>query len=195
MTTDGIVRGQYRGYREEQGVAPDSDVETFAAMSLHLDSWRWEGVPFFVRTGKRLAATETEAIVQFKRPPRQVFPEPSAGASNYIRFRLGPDQVAIGIGARAKKPGVELVGEEVELYVCSSSNDEMGAYERLIRDAVLGDPTLFTREDAVLEAWRIVDPLTRTSTPLHAYEAGTWGPKEADFAAPHVQTGRTATTC
>ena len=148
-----------------------------------------------MRTGKKLAETETEAIVEFKNPPRQVFPEPDSGAGNYIRFRLGPDQVAIAIGARAKKPGVELVGEEVELFVCSDGEEEMGAYERLIRDAVLGDPTLFTREDAVLESWRIVDPLNGASTPLHSYEAGSWGPDEAAFAAPRVQAGRVSARC
>lgn len=194
VTADSVVRGQYRGYRDEPGVAPDSDVETFAAMRLYLDSWRWEGVPFFVRTGKKLAAAETEAIVEFKRPPRQVFPEPDFGAGNYIRFRLGPDQVAIAIGARAKKPGLELIGQEVELYVCSEGKDEMGAYERLIRDAALGDPTLFTREDSVLESWRIVDPLNWSSMPLQTYEAGTWGPDEAGFAAPHIAAGRVAGT-
>jgi glucose-6-phosphate 1-dehydrogenase len=195
MTPDGLVRGQYRGYREEPGVAADSNVETFAAMRLHLDSWRWQGVPFYLRTGKKLAETETEAVVEFKHPPRQVFPEPRSGAGNYIRFRLGPDQVAIALGARAKKPGVELVGEDVELFVCGNGKDEMGAYERLIRDAALGDPTLFTREDAVLESWRIVDSLNGASTPLHTYEAGSWGPKAAAFAAPRVQPARVSTTC
>jgi len=195
VTAEGVVRGQYRGYRDEPGVAPASEVETFAAMRLHLDSWRWEGVPFFLRTGKKLAETETEAVVEFKRPPRQVFPEPDDGAGNYIRFRLGPDQVSIAIGARAKKPGVELVGEEVELFVCSDGEDEMGAYERLIRDAVLGDPTLFTREDSVLESWRIVDSLNGVSTPLHSYEAGSWGPDAAAFAAPRVRSGRLSASC
>ncbi|MGB5353647.1 MAG: glucose-6-phosphate dehydrogenase [Woeseia sp.] len=174
-----LVRGQYVGYRDEPGVAATSEVETYAAMRLHLDSWRWEGVPFYIRAGKKLAMTATEAIVEFKRPPRQVFPEPATSNSNYIRFHLGPDRLAIAIGARAKKPGVELVGEEVELFVCSGGEDEMGAYERLIGEAIEGDPTLFTREDAVLEAWRVVDPLTRMKTPLYNYDQSSWGPLEA----------------
>jgi glucose-6-phosphate 1-dehydrogenase len=180
VTGRSLVRGQYRGYRDERGVNPESDVETYAAMQLHLDSWRWAGVPFYVRAGKSLAVTATEAIVEFEHPPHEVFTEPAVDGSNYIRFRLGPDRVAIGIGARAKKPGTELVGEDVELYVCNGAEDEMGAYERLIGDAIAGDPTLFTREDAVLEAWRIIDPLIRMSTPLHGYEPGSRGPAEAD---------------
>jgi glucose-6-phosphate 1-dehydrogenase len=179
VTGHSLIRGQYLGYLDEPGVAPASDVETFAAMELHLDSWRWADVPFFVRAGKSLAATATEAFVEFRNPPRQVFAEASVNGSNYIRFRLGPDRVAIGIGARTKKHGTELVGQDVELYVCNGAEDEMGAYERLISDAIDGDTTLFTREDAVLEAWRIVDPLTRIATPLHGYEAGSWGPLEA----------------
>lgn len=180
VTGRSLVRGQYRGYLAEPGVSANSNVETYAAMELHLDSWRWAGVPFYVRAGKALEATATEAIVEFKQPPRQVFAERAANGSNYIRFRLGPDRVAIAVGARAKKPGPELVGQDVELYVCNSGDDEMGAYERLIGDAIEGDPTLFTREDAVLEAWRIIDPLTRMKTPLHIYEPGSWGPAEAD---------------
>jgi len=195
VSADELVRGQYLGYRDEPGVAADSEVETFSAMRLQLDSPRWAGVPFFVRAGKKLAETETEAVVEFKGPAHQVFPEPDRGAGNYIRFRLGPDQVSIAIGARAKKPGVELIGEEVELFVCSDGEDEMGAYERLIRDAALGDPTLFTREDAVLESWRIVDSLQHTSTPLHPYAAGSWGPEAAAFAAPRVRQGRVAARC
>lgn len=180
VTGRSLVRGQYAGYLDERGVDPNSDVETFAAMELHLDSWRWAGVPFYIRAGKRLAMTATEALVEFQSPPRDVFGETPADGSNYVRFRLGPDRVAIGIGARAKKPGTELVGTDLELYVCNGSEDEMGAYERLIGDAIVGDPTLFTREDSVLEAWRIIDPLMRMSTPLHVYEPGTWGPGEAD---------------
>jgi glucose-6-phosphate 1-dehydrogenase len=180
VTGHSLVRAQYRGYREEPGVDPNSDVETYAAMELHLDSWRWAGVPFYIRAGKCLADTATEAVVEFQHPPRDVFGESVADGSNYIRFRLGPDRVAIGIGARAKKPGTELAGEDVELYVCNSAADETGAYERLIGDAIAGDPTLFTRDDAVLESWRIVDPLMRMSTPLRSYERGSWGPVEAD---------------
>lgn len=190
VTGKSLVRGQYRGYREESGVDPASDVETFAAMELHLDSWRWAGVPFYVRAGKCLAATATEAIVELQHPPRNVFAESVAGSGNHIRFRLGPDRVAIGIGARAKKPGTELVGEDVELYVCNSAGDELGAYERLIGDAISGDPTLFTRDDAVLEAWRILDPLIHMTTPLHIYEGGSWGPSEADLLARHGRIWR-----
>jgi glucose-6-phosphate 1-dehydrogenase len=185
VTGRSLVRGQYRGYLEEAGVSPTSDVETYAAMELHLDSWRWAGVPFYVRAGKCLAATATEALVEFQRPPREAFDEPAIDGSNYVRFRLGPDRVAIGIGARAKKPGPRLVGEDVELYVCNGAEDEMGAYERLIGDAIAGDTTLFTREDAVLEAWRIIDPLVRLSTPLYVYERGSWGPSEADRLTKH----------
>ncbi|MGD8420001.1 MAG: glucose-6-phosphate dehydrogenase [Gammaproteobacteria bacterium] len=183
VTGKSLVRGQYRGYRDEAGVDAASDVETYAAMELHLDSWRWAGVPFYIRAGKRLATTATEALVEFQHPPRNVFGESFTDGRNYVRFRLGPDRVAIGIGARAKKPGTELVGEEVELYVCNGAEDEMGAYERLIGDAIAGDPTLFTRDDAVLEAWRILDPLMRMSTPLHIYEPDSWGPAEADSLA------------
>lgn len=177
-----LVRGQYRGYREEPGVAANSNVETYAAMQLHLDSWRWEGVPIFLRAGKRLSTTATEAWVEFKQPPRQVFAEAVADGCNYIRFRLGPDKVSIAIGARAKKPGTELVGDQVELYVSSGGDDEMGAYERLIGDAIEGDPTLFARADMVLEAWRIVDPLAHLTTPVHPYEPGSRGPDESGIA-------------
>ncbi len=175
-----LVRGQYAGYLEETGVAADSNVETYAALRLHLDSWRWADVPFYLRAGKHLATTATEAVVEFKQPPKQVFAERSLEGSNYLRFRLGPDRVAIAIGARAKKPGLALVGEDVELYVCNGGEEEMGAYERLIGDAIAGDPTLFTREDAVIESWRIIDPLTRMQTPLHRYAQGSWGPEEAN---------------
>jgi glucose-6-phosphate 1-dehydrogenase len=195
VTGKSLVRGQYRGYRDEPGVDPSSDVETYAAMELHLDSWRWAGVPFYVRAGKHLAATATEAVVEFRRPPRDLFAEPVTRGRNYTRFRLGPDRVAIGIGARAKKPGTELVGEDIELYVCNGSEDEMGAYERLIGDAIGGNPTLFTRDDAVLEAWRILDPLIHMSTPLHSYEPGSWGPPEADGLARHGHRWRAPTAC
>lgn len=175
-----LVRGQFRGYREEKGVAPDSEVETFAALQLHLDSWRWQGVPFFIRAGKCLPVTATEVMVILKAPPQQVFDEPVPPQSNYFRFRLGPDKVAIAAGARAKAPGERMAGEEVELYVCNSSPEAREAYERLIGDAMAGDATLFAREDGVEAAWAIVDPIVNHDGPVYRYEPGSWGPREAD---------------
>jgi glucose-6-phosphate 1-dehydrogenase len=175
-----LVRGQYDGYRDEEGVDPNSKVETYAAVRLHLDSWRWAGVPFYLRAGKRLAVTATEVFAVLKRPPQKVFPDAPAGEPNYLRFRLGPDRVSIALGAFAKKPGPEMIGREVELTVCNSGADEMEAYERLIDAALDGDMTLFAREDSVLEEWRIVDAILGTEQPLHSYERGTWGPVEAD---------------
>ncbi|HEX5419124.1 MAG TPA: glucose-6-phosphate dehydrogenase [Gammaproteobacteria bacterium] len=180
VTGRSLVRGQYRGYTREPGVAPDSKVETYAAMQLHLDSWRWEGVPFFIRAGKRLAVAATEVLVRLKRPPRRVFAESGEGPGNYFRFRLGPERVSIAIGAQAKKFGKDQLGEAVELYFCNMDEDEMSAYERLIAAAMDGDPTLFAREDAVLEAWRILDPLFHTTTQVFPYEPGSWGPPEAN---------------
>lgn len=180
LTGRSLVRGQYRGYRSETGVASDSKVETFAAMELHLDSWRWSGVPFCIRAGKRLAQTATEVFVRLKEAPQQIFPVGDIEAPNYFRFRLGPDQVAIAIGALAKKPGAEMAARELELYVCSGGEDEMGAYERLINAALQGDSSLFGREDGVMEAWRIVDPILSSSKQLYPYDQGTWGPGEAD---------------
>lgn len=181
-----LVRGQFRGYRQEPGVAADSDVETFAAMQLHLNSWRWQGVPFFIRTGKNLPVTATEVMVILKVPPQQVFDEPVPPQSNYFRFRLGPDQVAIAAGARTKTPGERMAGEEVELYVCNASPEAREAYERLISDAMAGDATLFAREDSVEAAWRIVDPILHQAGAAYRYEAGSWGPREADrLVAPY----------
>lgn len=180
LTGRSLVRGQVRGYRDEEGVAPDSQAETFASMQLHLDSWRWEGVPFFIRTGKCLPVTATEVIVRLKAPPPVVFTEAGSAHPNYLRFRLGPDQVSIALGARAKVPGEQMTGEEIELFVCRQRGDEMGAYQRLIGDAITGDPTLFARQDAVEEGWRIVDPVLSMETPVYEYDPGTWGPKESD---------------
>jgi glucose-6-phosphate 1-dehydrogenase len=180
LSDEGVVRGQYAGYREEPGVAPDSNVETYAGLRFCVDSWRWADVPFYVRAGKQLATTATEVFVKLKRPPQQVFAERSAEDADYFRFRLGPDRVAIAIGALAKKPGVEMVGRFVELFVCNSGADEVGGYERLIGAAMVGDTALFAREDGVLEAWRIVDPVLRSQAPAHRYERGSWGPQEAD---------------
>jgi glucose-6-phosphate 1-dehydrogenase len=177
---DTVVRGQYSGYREQDGVARDSRVETYAALKLDLDSWRWAGVPFYLRAGKMLAATTTEVYAQLKRPPQRVFGDHGAGPPNYLRFRLGPDRVAIAIGALAKKPGVEMRGREVELYVCNSGEDEMSAYERLIDAALHGDTALFARDDSVLEQWRIVDPILAARGEPTTYLPGSWGPLEAD---------------
>ncbi len=180
FTTQSMVRGQYKGYRGDLGVAPDSDVETYAAMELHLNSWRWQGVPFFIRTGKSLPVTATEVMVILKAPPQQVFDEPVPPQSNYFRFRLGPNQVAIAVGARTKSPGERMAGEEVELYVCNATSEAKEAYERLIGDAMGGDATLFAREDSVEAAWAICDPILDKSGPAYRYEPGSWGPREAD---------------
>ncbi len=181
LAGEDLVRGQYDGYRAENGVAPASQVETFVALRLHLDSWRWAGVPIFIRAGKRLATTATEVLVQLKRPPQQVFGE--AAAANYFRFRLGPDRVAIAIGANTKRAGAAMAGEPVELYVCNDRGPQMSAYERLIGDALKGDPTLFAREDGVEAAWRIVDPVLNLPLAVHPYAPGSWGPHEADAMA------------
>jgi glucose-6-phosphate 1-dehydrogenase len=177
-----LVRGQFHGYRDEPGVAPKSQVETFAALQLFIDSWRWEGVPFLVRAGKCLPVTATEVLVRLKRPPlRHVAP----GLANHVRLRLGPE-VVIAVGARVKKPGEAYVTEPTELSVLRQpGSDELGPYERLLGDAMEGDPVLFAREDAVERAWEIVDPILKAETPLHMYEPGTWGPQEAErLAAP-----------
>lgn len=180
LSAENVVRGQYRHYREEEGVAHDSSVETFAALRLHIDSWRWAGVPFYIRTGKHLPVTTTEVLVDFQRPPHMVFPEPVPSNTNYVRFRLGPE-VGIAIGARAKRPGDVMAGEGVELVVKNQRPDEMGAYERLIGDALRGDSNLFAREDGVQAAWRIVEPILGDVTPIYEYERGTFGPAEANY--------------
>lgn len=185
LTGHSLVRGQYAGYRDEAGVAADSQVETYAAMQVHVDSWRWQGVPFFIRAGKALPVTATEVFVTLHRPPQQVFPG-AVPQANYLRFRLGPKQVAIALGAQVKRHGTENVGDEVELFACNTQDDEMEAYERLLGDALKGDTALFGREDAVDAAWRIVDPILASTTPVHAYAPGSWGPTEADaMVAPY----------
>jgi len=180
LTEGDVIRGQYRGYRDEEGVAHGSSVETYAALRLSLESWRWAGVPFYLRAGKCLAATMTEVFAKLKHPPRQIFGGQSVAAPNYLRFRLGPDRVAIALGALAKKPGAEMTGREVELDVCDAGEDEMSAYERLIDAALHGDTALFAREDGVLEQWRIVDPILSPARDIKRYEPGSWGPAEAD---------------
>jgi glucose-6-phosphate 1-dehydrogenase len=172
-----LVRGQYRGYRREEGVAPASQVETFATVRLTMDSWRWEGVPFFIRAGKCLPVTTTEVLVHLKRPPLTML---ASGHGNYVRFRLGPE-VTIAVGAQVKRPGESMLGEETELsFVDKPEGDEMDAYERLLGDAMEGDQALFARQDAVEASWAIVDPILGNQTPLFEYDPGTWGPAEAE---------------
>jgi glucose-6-phosphate 1-dehydrogenase len=171
-----LVRGQFKGYRKERGVASDSEVETFAALRLQIDSWRWDGVPFFIRAGKCLPVTATEVIVELKRPPMTKL---APGKGNYLRLRLSPE-VTIALGARVKKPGEAMIGEPTELsLVHRATADEMTAYERLLGDAIAGDATLFAREDAVEAAWALVEPVLGNVTPVYEYEPGTWGPAEA----------------
>jgi glucose-6-phosphate 1-dehydrogenase len=174
-----VVRGQFRGYRREPGVAADSQVETFAALRFHIDNERWNGVPVYVRVGKCLPVTVTEVMVRLKRPPRAVLDELDPPLANYYRFRLNPEMV-IALGTKAKKPGELMVGERLELVACHQPPDEMGPYERLLGDAINGDATLFAREDSVEAAWRVVDPVLGNATSVHEYEPGTWGPPEVD---------------
>ena len=179
LTPSDIVRGQYRGYCATAGVAPDSQVETFVALRLQIDTWRWGGVPFFIRAGKQLPITATDVMVELRRPPQIVFDDLAAGIPNYVRFRLGPD-VFISIGARVKKPGEEMVGESINLISHRHPAGEMMPYERLLGDAMRGDPSLFARQDSVEEAWRVVEPILERATPLFQYEPNTWGPSEAN---------------
>jgi len=172
------VRGQFRGYRSEKGVAAESKVETFVALRLRIDSWRWQGVPFYIRAGKCLPVTCTEIVIRLRRPPT-VFPGFHL-ESNYFRFRISPD-VTGAIGVNALAPGNETRSQTAEMVGTQlPAADEMDAYERVLGDAMQGDPTLFAREDYVEEAWRIVDPVLKDISPVHEYEPGTWGPKEVD---------------
>jgi glucose-6-phosphate 1-dehydrogenase len=183
MSVDNMMRGQFRGYRDEPGVSPQSYMATFAALRLYVDSWRWEGVPFYVRAGKCLKITATEVFVELRNPPQCVFTEPTPSVGNYVRFRLSP-QVAIAIGARAKRPGEGMAGRPVELSVVEQpeqgADGRMGDYERLLGDAIAGDATLFARQDVVEAAWAIVDPVIHGPSPMFEYEPGTWGPPQAD---------------
>jgi glucose-6-phosphate 1-dehydrogenase len=173
-----VVRGQFRGYRDEPGVAADSQVETFAALCLHIDTWRWAGVPFYIRTGKCLPITATEVTVDLKCPPVAIFDEITRSQSNYFRFRLSPE-VVISVGARVKRLGEEMVGDAVELVARHALAGEKTPYERLLGDAIRGDASLFTRDDGVEAAWRVVDPIVHTAAPVEIYEPGTWGPAAA----------------
>ncbi len=181
LKPDDLVRGQYAGYRQEAGVAKNSDVETYCALRLCIDSWRWEGVPWYLRSGKFLAATAAEVIVQLKPPPQRLFADsaPAAGAANYLRFRLSPNS-AVALAARVKRAGKEFVGDQRELYLVDERPGEEGPYERLLGDAMTGNGALFTREDAVEAAWAVVDPVLENHDRVHPYRRHSWGPKQAD---------------
>jgi glucose-6-phosphate 1-dehydrogenase len=178
LEANNLVRGQFRGYRQEKGVAPDSKVETFAALQLEVDSWRWRGVPFYIRAGKNLPVTCTEVLARFRRPPT-VFRE-CPTAQNHLRFRISPE-MTIAVGTTVMGPSERLIGEVVEMIASRRpSPEEMDAYERVLGDAMAGDATLFAREDYVEEAWRIVDPVLKADTPVYEYEKGTWGPSQVN---------------
>jgi glucose-6-phosphate 1-dehydrogenase len=183
LTPDDLVRGQYAGYRREPDVAKNSDVETFCALRLFIDSWRWEGVPWYLRSGKYLPDTATEILVELKPPPQRLFadsaPIAKTGRANYLRFRLSPNS-AIALAARVKRAGKDFVGDQRELYLCEEQPGEETPYERLLGDAMIGDGALFTREDAVEAAWAVVDPVLKTHHRARPYKRHSWGPKAAD---------------
>ncbi len=176
LDPNNLVRGQFRGYRQEKGVAPDSQVETFAALRLEINSWRWQGVPFYIRAGKCLPVTSTEIVVRLRKPPTTF---PITFSPNYLRLQVSP-MVEIAFGMMVLGSGDDDAGQPTEMVACRQSRaGESDAYERLLGDAMAGDATLFAREDYVEEAWRIVDPVLKAGTPVHEYEPGTWGPSEA----------------
>ncbi|HZR26532.1 MAG TPA: glucose-6-phosphate dehydrogenase [Vicinamibacterales bacterium] len=181
LTRDDVVRGQYAGYRKEPDVATRSDVETFCALRLFIDSWRWAGVPWYLRSGKYLAGTATEVLVQLKTAPQRLFADSAAttGRANYLRFRISPNS-AIALAARVKRAGKPFVGTQQELYLFEEDAHEEAPYERLLTDAMAGDGALFTREDAVEAAWTAVEPVLDTHHRVRRYRRGSWGPKEAD---------------
>lgn len=177
-----VVRGQFRGYLDEKGVAAESKVETFAALRLEINSWRWQGVPFYIRAGKSLAVTCTEIVARLRKPPTVIAAE--VVHSNYLRFRISPD-VGIAMGMTVMAPGEALVGQLAEMVASKQKDpEEMDAYERVLGDAMAGDATLFARQDYVEEAWRIVDPLLKQDTPVYPYEPGSWGPGEVERVTP-----------
>jgi glucose-6-phosphate 1-dehydrogenase len=181
LTPDDVVRGQFDGYRDEKGVAPDSDVETFCAVRLQIDSWRWAGVPWYLRSGKCLAETAAEVLVELNPPPQPLFEDsaPDAGRANYLRFRLEPNPV-IALAARVKRAGEEFVGDQRELSLLNAQPNEEQPYERLLGDALAGEGALFTREETIEAAWEVVDPVLETHHPARPYQPGSWGPPEAD---------------
>ncbi len=174
-----IVRGQYDGYLKVPGVRPDSTVETFAAVQLSIDNWRWAGVPIFIRAGKELPVTAAEVVVDFKRPPRETYGELIPASSGHLRFRIQPN-VEIGLGVRVKTPGEKMIGDDVELIVTRQPSADMPPYQRLLGDAMDGISELFTRQDIIDAQWRVVDAVLDDATPLYIYQPGTWGPSEVE---------------
>ena len=173
-----LIRGQFRGYRKEPGVAPDSHVETFAALHLEIHSWRWQGVPIYIRAGKCLPVTCTEIVVRLRQPPTMY--QGFNLAPNYVRLRISPE-ITIAFGTNVMAPGEDTAAQSAEIIASRHPRaDEMDAYERVLGDAMAGDATLFAREDYVEEAWRIVDPVLKAGTPVYEYEPNTWGPREVD---------------
>ncbi|MEO6608435.1 MAG: hypothetical protein ABIN69_08195 [Aestuariivirga sp.] len=181
LTPDDVVRGQYAGYRKEPDVAAKSDVETFCALRLFIDSPRWEGVPWYLRSGKYLGASATEVVVELKPPPQRLFADASAAQSqpNYLRFRISPNS-AIALAARVKRAGEGFIGDQRELYLVEDQPGEESPYERLLGDAMAGDGALFAREDAVEAAWAVVNRVLKKHHKVQPYKRGSWGPKEAD---------------
>jgi glucose-6-phosphate 1-dehydrogenase len=178
LDANSVVRGQYHGYRSEEGVAGDSQVETYAAVKLYVDSWRWADVPFYIRAGKCLPVTCTEVVVEFRRPPREVFGELVPSLSSHLRLRLNRE-VLIALGMRVKVPGERMAGEDVELIVTRQPGDALTPYDRLLGDALRGDPGLFGRQDAIEAQWAVVDPVLGDVTPVYDYARGSWGPRES----------------
>jgi glucose-6-phosphate 1-dehydrogenase len=181
LTPDDVVRGQFIGYRDEAGVTKDSDVETFCALQLYIDSWRWAGVPWYLRSGKCQAETATEVLVELKPPPQRLFEDsaPAIGPANYLRFRISPGS-AVAIAARVKRAGEQFIGDQRELFLLDEQPDEQTPYERLLGDAMAGNAALFAREESVEAAWAVVGPVLENHHPSCPYEPGSWGPKEAD---------------
>ena len=178
LKPEDVVRGQYNGYRSVPGVSSTSEVETFVAVRLSIDNWRWAGVPIYIRAGKKLAVTSTEVVVEFKRPPRETFGEIVPVLSSHMRMRISPD-ISISMGLRVKKPGEAMAGQDVELSLVRQAAADIPPYQRLLGDARRGMAELFTREDSVEAQWQVVDGILGNVTPLYTYEPGTWGPAEA----------------
>ena len=183
LTPDCVSRGQSEGFTSIDGVDPDSTTETYAALKLYIDNWRWDGVPFYLRAGKNMPDHSTEVRVEFRRPPRVVFDETNIGEENFVRFRIFP-KIGIDLGARTKQPGEAMVGRNIQLTALDNTPDKMSAYERLIGDAIEGDSTLFATQQEVDAAWRIFDPIVGNVVPVQTYQRGTWGPDADDAITP-----------